>query len=78
MKSGRHFLDLNALDSESLRSILTQASVFKESTRAKDASLLGFMRFLVFRRAGSASTSAASGTGGTSAPGTAVFSLEFP
>ena len=51
MKSGRHFLDLNALDSESLRSILTQASVFKESTRAKDASLLeGHILALIFER----------------------------
>ena len=51
MKSGRHFLDLNALDSESLRSILTQASVFKESTRAQDVSLLeGRVLALVFER----------------------------
>jgi ornithine carbamoyltransferase len=51
MKSGRHFLDLNVLDSESLRSILTQASVFKESTRAQDVSLLeGRVLALVFER----------------------------
>ena len=51
MKLGRHFLDLNALDSASLRSILTQASLLKKHAREEDANLLeGRVLALIFER----------------------------
>ena len=51
MKLGRHFLDLNALDSASLRSILTQASLLKKHAREEAANLLeGRVLALIFER----------------------------
>ena len=51
MKFGRHFLDLNLLDSESLRSILSQASLLKEHTKSEDDGLLeGRVLALIFER----------------------------
>ena len=51
MKIGHHFLDLDALDSQSLRAILTRASVIKEGARAQNANLLeGRVLALIFER----------------------------
>ena len=51
MKIGHHFLDLDALDSQSLRAILTRALVIKESARAQNANLLeGRVLALIFER----------------------------
>ena len=51
MKIGHHFLDLDALDSKSLRAILTRASVIKEGARAQNANLLeGRVLALIFER----------------------------
>jgi len=51
MKFGRHFLDLNLLDSESLRSILSQAALLKKRTSSEDAGLLeGRVLALIFER----------------------------
>lgn len=51
MRDIRHFLDLDRLDSETLRSILDEASSLKKSGKPKDAtSLAGRVLALVFER----------------------------